>query len=183
MHIIGGWGRESTKLFGILNLPWQGFKKNIYKHWSIYRHGRTAGESFGDWRGSLGWNKRHTRKKISNISTGVLYQTREKITTRLKLPLHMIWSGRRDHLVGYMTPLAGINVTCSDWFRLMVCTEGIWYVQREYGTYRRNKLSPWGQRRSPGMWSSIITPPPGERGPSPRSHFARTDHVLCMYST
>ena len=31
---------------------------------------------------------------------------KEKITTRLKLPLHMIWAGRRDHLVGDMTPLA-----------------------------------------------------------------------------
>ena len=31
---------------------------------------------------------------------------KEKIKTRLNLPLHMIRSGRRDHLVGDMTPLA-----------------------------------------------------------------------------
>ena len=31
---------------------------------------------------------------------------KEKITTRLNLQLHMIWAGRRDHLVGDMTPLA-----------------------------------------------------------------------------
>ena len=40
--------------------------------------------------------------------TGVLYQTRKKIKTRLNLPLHMIWASRRDHLVGDMTPLESI---------------------------------------------------------------------------
>ena len=33
---------------------------------------------------------------------------KEKIRTRLNLPLHMIWAIRRDHLVGDMTPLAGM---------------------------------------------------------------------------
>ena len=33
---------------------------------------------------------------------------KEKITTRLNLLLQMIWAGRRDHMVGDMTPLAGI---------------------------------------------------------------------------
>ena len=42
------------------------------------------------------------------MATGVLYQTKEKMTTRLKLPLHMIKAVRRDNLVGDMTPLAGI---------------------------------------------------------------------------
>ena len=27
MQLIGGGGRESTKLLGMLNLPWQGFEK------------------------------------------------------------------------------------------------------------------------------------------------------------
>ena len=40
------------------------------------------------------------------MSTGMLYQTKGEIKTRLNLPLHMICSGRRDHMVGYMTPLA-----------------------------------------------------------------------------
>ena len=31
-----------------------------------------------------------------------------EITTRLNLTLHMIWYGTRDHLVGDMTPLAGM---------------------------------------------------------------------------
>ena len=31
-----------------------------------------------------------------------------KIRTSLNLPLHMIWAGRRDHLVGDITPLAGM---------------------------------------------------------------------------
>ena len=32
MQLIGGGGRESTKLFGVLNIPWQGFeKKNLTK--------------------------------------------------------------------------------------------------------------------------------------------------------
>ena len=39
-------------------------------------------------------------QKISHMLTGVLYQTRK--------PLHTIWAGRRDHLVGDMTPLAGM---------------------------------------------------------------------------
>ena len=30
---------------------------------------------------------------------------KEKTTTRLNLPLNMIWAGRRDHLVVDMTPL------------------------------------------------------------------------------
>ena len=29
----------------------------------------------------------------------------DKKRTRLNLPCNMIWAGRRDHLVGYMTPL------------------------------------------------------------------------------
>ena len=33
---------------------------------------------------------------------------KEKIRTRLNLPLHMIWSGRRYNLVGDMTPLVGM---------------------------------------------------------------------------
>ena len=33
----------------------------------------------------------------------------EKITSRLKLLLHMIWAGRRDHLVEDMTPIAGMH--------------------------------------------------------------------------
>ena len=43
------------------------------------------------------------------MSTGVLYQTRVKITTRLNLPLHMIRAVRIDHLVGDMTPLVGMH--------------------------------------------------------------------------
>ena len=42
------------------------------------------------------------------MSTGVLYQTRKKIRTRLNLPLHMIWAGIRDHMVGDMTPRVGM---------------------------------------------------------------------------
>ena len=38
--------------------------------------------------------------------TGVLYQTRKKRKTRLNLPFHIIWAGRRYHMVGDMTPLA-----------------------------------------------------------------------------
>ena len=40
--------------------------------------------------------------------TSFLYQKRKKIKTRLKLPLHLIWAGRRYHLVGDMTPLLGM---------------------------------------------------------------------------
>ena len=31
MQLIGGGGRESTKLLGMLNLPWQGFEKKTFK--------------------------------------------------------------------------------------------------------------------------------------------------------
>ena len=30
MQLIRGGGRESTKLFGVLNLPWQGFEKKTF---------------------------------------------------------------------------------------------------------------------------------------------------------
>ena len=30
MQLIGGGGRESTKLLGMLNLPWQGFEKKTF---------------------------------------------------------------------------------------------------------------------------------------------------------
>ena len=43
------------------------------------------------------------------MSTGVIYQTRKKIITRLNPPLHMIWAGRRYHLIGYMNPLEGMT--------------------------------------------------------------------------
>ena len=33
---------------------------------------------------------------------------RGEIRTRLNLPLHIIWDGRRYNLVGDMTPIAGI---------------------------------------------------------------------------
>ena len=39
----------------------------------------------------------------------MFYQTREKIRTRLNFPLKMVWSGRRDNLVGDMTPLVGMS--------------------------------------------------------------------------
>ena len=42
------------------------------------------------------------------MSTGVIYQTGKKIRTRLNLPLNMICTGRRYHIVGDMNPLAGI---------------------------------------------------------------------------
>ena len=42
------------------------------------------------------------------MSTGVIYQTSKTIITRLNLLLHMIWAGRKDHLVGDMNPLSGM---------------------------------------------------------------------------
>ena len=42
------------------------------------------------------------------MSTGLFYKKRGKIRTRLNLPLHMIWAGRRDHLLRDMTPLTGM---------------------------------------------------------------------------
>ena len=40
--------------------------------------------------------------------TGVLYQTRKKTRTGLNIRLHLILAVRRDHLVGDMSPLAGM---------------------------------------------------------------------------
>ena len=40
--------------------------------------------------------------------TGMLYQKMEKIIKRLNLPLHMTWDDRIYHMVGDMTPLAGM---------------------------------------------------------------------------
>ena len=40
MQLIGGGGRESTNLFGMLNLPWQGFEKK-----TITKIGAYAGMS------------------------------------------------------------------------------------------------------------------------------------------
>ena len=51
----------------------------------------------------------HYNTKISHMLTGVLYHTREKIITRLNLPLNIIWAGRIDYLVGDMNPLAGVT--------------------------------------------------------------------------
>ena len=42
------------------------------------------------------------------MSTVAIYRTRGETITRLNLPLHMIWAGRNDPLVGEMTPLAGM---------------------------------------------------------------------------
>ena len=55
--------------------------------------------------------KTHYNKTISHMSTDVLYKTREKTTTRLNLPLHMICAVRRDHLEGDMTPLVGMHLS------------------------------------------------------------------------
>ena len=40
------------------------------------------------------------------MSNGVIYQTRGKRIARLNLTIHIMWTERRDHLVGDMTPLA-----------------------------------------------------------------------------
>ena len=36
MQLIGGEGRESTNLFGTLNLPWQGFEKKTFTKIGAY---------------------------------------------------------------------------------------------------------------------------------------------------
>ena len=36
MQLIGGGGRESTKLFGMLNVPWQGFEKKTFTKIEAY---------------------------------------------------------------------------------------------------------------------------------------------------
>ena len=36
MQLIGGGGREPTKLFGTLNLPWQGFEKKTFTKIEAY---------------------------------------------------------------------------------------------------------------------------------------------------
>ena len=47
------------------------------------------------------------------MSTGMLYHTRKKIRTRLKLLLHIIWANRRDHMVGDINPLSGMPSSLS----------------------------------------------------------------------
>ena len=67
LHLIW-WGRERiTELLGILNLPWQGFEKNIYKNWNKCRHVRISGEIFSNWGSSSDQNKISTRTKQSVI--------------------------------------------------------------------------------------------------------------------
>ena len=46
--------------------------------------------------------------KNQSYVDGWYLSDKEIIITRLNLPLHMIWDGRRYHLLGHMTHLVGM---------------------------------------------------------------------------
>ena len=109
IYLMGGGGdRESTKRLGMLNIPWQGSEKNIYKNWSTCRHGRTAGERFVDWGGYSDWNKRNTITQ-QPVTCWLVWSIRnEKNKNNIKLTVTYDMAGKRDHLIGDMNPLAGM---------------------------------------------------------------------------
>ena len=89
-------------------------KNNIKKNWSIYRHGRTDGERYGDWGGSSEWNKRNTRTQKSVICWLVcsIRQVRNKNKVKLTVKYDMGWkkrsSGRRcDSSSGHALIIGG----------------------------------------------------------------------------
>ena len=87
MRLIGGGGGESTKILGILNLPWKGFKGKTFT--KIEAHVGMAERLVIDLdiEEDLQGEIKHTlEQKISHMVTGVLYKTRTKTTTRLNLP-------------------------------------------------------------------------------------------------
>ena len=99
-------GGESTKLLGVLNLPWKGFGKKTFpdieaeagmaeqlvRYLAIEKALQEEikdtlehnNQSYGDW---------------------CALSDEDKKITRLNLPCNMIWAGRRDHLVGDTIPL------------------------------------------------------------------------------
>ena len=105
MKLIGGEGRESIKLLGMLNLPCQGFNKktctkieaNAGMTEQLVRDLAIEEALQEEIKDTLERNNQSYGEWCSQTDT-------KKITTRLNLLLHMTWAGRRDHLGGYMNP-------------------------------------------------------------------------------
>ena len=94
----------------MLNLPWQGFGNKTFTKIEAYAgmaerlvRDLAIEEALQD---KIKDTLEH--KNQSHVNWCAL-SDKGKITTSLKLPLHMIWAGRRDHLVGDMTPLTGMT--------------------------------------------------------------------------
>ena len=105
-HRRGGGG--STKLLVMLNQPSQGFKNFFTK---IEAYAGMAERLVRDLEIEEALQdeiKETLEQKKTVICRLVCYTRQGKKRTRLNLPLHMIWADRRDHMVGDMTPLAGM---------------------------------------------------------------------------
>ena len=105
--IAGGGGGRINKALGSAESTWVGIQKETFTKIEAY-----AGiverlvryllieEALQD---EIKVKLEHNNHSCVNWCT---LSDKEIIITRLYLPLHMIWVGRRDHLVGDMTPLA-----------------------------------------------------------------------------
>ena len=88
---------------GVLNLPWQEFREKTFikieayagmeKHLMRYLAIEEALQT------EMKEILKHNNQSYIDCSA---LSKKEKIRTRLNLPLHMIWSGRRYNLVGDM---------------------------------------------------------------------------------
>ena len=93
----------------MLNVPWQGFEEKIFTKIEAYAgmaerlvRNLAIEEALQD---EIKYTLEHNNQSYFDWCD---ISDKEKITTRLNLPLHMIWAGRGDHLVGYITPIVGM---------------------------------------------------------------------------
>ena len=90
----------------MLNITWQGFKEKTFTKIEAYagmaehlvRYLAVEEDLQDEIKETLEYNNQ-------SYVDWCAISDKEKIRTRLNLLLHMIWAGRRDHLVGDMTPL------------------------------------------------------------------------------
>ena len=101
-------GGEKKKNLVLLILPWKGSTKSFTK---IEVHAGMAEQLVKDFviEEALRTEIKETleHKNLSHFDLCAL-SDKEKRRTRLNLPLHMKWDDRRDHLVRYITPIAGM---------------------------------------------------------------------------
>ena len=86
MQLIRGGGERINKALGGAEYILAGIReKNLNKKWSKCRHGRTAGERFGDWRGSSRGNKNTLECNNQPYGEWCAQTDKEKNNNKVKL--------------------------------------------------------------------------------------------------
>ena len=148
------WGEIINKALGGVESTLAGiWEKNLHKTWSTCRHGRTAGERFGDWRGSPGGNKRHTRTQQSIIWWMVFSNRQGKKQHLFFLTLHDNINDMKLFLTLCITPQPCHSHCCCWWLPIWPKLD-VWAENWAYGLCRLGWRYNWAKLSF--SWSYLI---------------------------